>query len=113
MPINIYTLDDSRSKIAWLCDDEWHLGPQISFLSDWLPKNETLFNSNEYVADIGFHWRRDALGGGGVLSPEIMKIMSERRFLCFYPSIRVFLMKTKIQSNKALQPTPSRHAFMI
>jgi hypothetical protein len=80
MPVNIYrsTSDEqANEKIAWLCDGEWELAPQIDALSLWLERNDVALPSAEYVADIGFCWRRDAGGGGGVLEPAAMRRMAD------------------------------------
>ena len=78
MPINIYrvTTDDKpNDNIAWLCDGEWLLCPQVDALADWLEKNVAGLPGGEYVADIGFCWRRDASAGGPVLSVATMRRM--------------------------------------
>ena len=80
MPINIYrsTSDEQESeKIAWLCDGEWELAPQIYALSLWLERSDMALPSAVYVADIGFCWRRDAASGGGVLEPTAMRRMAD------------------------------------
>jgi hypothetical protein len=80
MPVNIYRVtpgDQENEKIAWLCDDEWLLRPQIEALSAWLEQSGASLPPDEYVADVGFCWRRDACGGGPVLDPSAMRRMAE------------------------------------
>lgn len=80
MPINIYRVtpgDQDNEEIAWLCDDEWEIAPQIEALSTWLASNSSMLQSGEYVADVGFGWRRDASSGGPVLEPAAMRRMAE------------------------------------
>lgn len=80
MPINIYRIigeGEENEQLDWLCDGEWHLSPQIDALSDWLRESTTALPAGEYVADVGFCWRRDAACGGPVLAPASMQRMSE------------------------------------
>lgn len=80
MPVNIYRIvsgDRSNEKIAWLCDDEWLLWVQVETLSKWLQGPGSVLQPDEYVADIGFCWRRNASAGGPVLEPATMKRMSD------------------------------------
>jgi len=76
MPINIYTEEECHN-IAELCDDTWELPSQISELEKWLTEKGKDLAKGNYVADIGFDIRKDACGGGGVISSNMMKIMSE------------------------------------
>jgi hypothetical protein len=87
MPINIYSDDDSREKIALLCGDNWRLPDQVSELEMWLNENK-MMKPGRYIADIGFSIREDARGGGGVISSEMMRIMADLGisvFLSEYP----------------------------
>jgi hypothetical protein len=78
MPINIYRDNTSEhDKIAWLCDGGWDLAEQVDTLTFWLEENGKNLLTGSYVADIGFCWRRDARGGGAVLPPNAMKMMSD------------------------------------
>jgi hypothetical protein len=78
MPINIYRDDTSeQDQIACLCDGNWDLASQVAALSLWLEENGKTLLPGSYIADIGFCWRREASGGGAVLSPKAMKIMSD------------------------------------
>ncbi|MCO6510377.1 MAG: hypothetical protein J5I65_06255 [Aridibacter famidurans] len=73
MPVSIYrvTIEGEEDEhLAWLCDDEWELAPQVEALSDWIEKESLNLEPGEYVADIGFGWRRDAGSGGPVLEPD-------------------------------------------
>ncbi len=76
MPINIYK-EESSEKVDWLCNDIWDLPTQIDALETWLRKKAKTLPPDKYVADIGFDIRKDACGGGAVLSSESMRIMGE------------------------------------
>ena len=92
MPVNIYRVTPEGQKnerIAWLCDDNWRLADQAEALERWLEANRTILKPDEYVADIGFTPRADALGGGAAIAPEMMRIMAElgmSLFLSEYPA---------------------------
>jgi hypothetical protein len=90
MPINIFEYSNGKpgDKVAWLCEDDWELPPQIDYLEKWLKENHIKLDKGPYVADIGFSRRPDAAGGGGVLTIETMKIMVSigmELFLSEYP----------------------------
>lgn len=91
MPINIRRLSndtESIETIANLCDGDWDLSSQIYTLSLWLDANQDSLVPAEYVADVGFCWRRDARGGGASLDPATMKQMADlgvSLFLSEYP----------------------------
>jgi len=74
LPINIYN-NDNAEKVALLSDDCWELPTQIDVLEAWLKENELKIPSGNYVIDIGFDIRKDASGGGGVLTTQSMAIM--------------------------------------
>ncbi|NDV69597.1 hypothetical protein [Dysgonomonas sp. 25] len=75
MPINIYI--DNFERIDYLCEDIWDLPNQIDSLEKWLQTKGVILPKGSYVADIGFDIRKDATGGGAVLSSESMKIMGD------------------------------------
>jgi hypothetical protein len=80
MPVNVYRVmpdDQDNEEIAWLCDDEWEIAPQIEALSAWLAESSSMLRPGEYVADVGFGWRRKASAGGPVLEPIAMRRMAE------------------------------------
>lgn len=88
MPINIY-IQKTFEKVDGLCKEIWDLPTQIDALETWLDKNWKDLESNEYVADIGFDIRKDACGGGGVLSAKSMEIMGRIKmdvYFSEYPS---------------------------
>jgi hypothetical protein len=87
LPINIYN-SENADKVAWLSDDSWELPIQVDDLEKWLFENENSLPVGKYVADIGFDIRKDACGGGAVLSSRAMGIMSKlgiELFLSEYP----------------------------
>lgn len=78
MPISIRRITpdgQQNEKIAWLAADEWNLPPQIEELESWVAENAEKLESGEYIADVGFCWRRDASGGGSALDPKTLKAM--------------------------------------
>lgn len=91
MPINLYRVtpaNEPRERIAWLCDDEWRLSHQVDALSEWLAATAGSLLEGEYVADIGFCWRRNAASGGPVLGVATMRRMVDANvslFLSEYP----------------------------
>jgi hypothetical protein len=91
MPVNIYRVTPEGQKnerIAWLCDDNWRLPDQAEALEAWLTENCATLKPDEYVADIGFAPREDALGGGAAISPQMMRTMADlgmSLFLSEYP----------------------------
>lgn len=87
MPINIY-IQDTLKNIAFFCENEWDLPSQIDDLAKWLAKNHSNLTLGPYVADIGFSMRKDASGGGAVVSLKMMELMlkaSVELFLSEYP----------------------------
>jgi hypothetical protein len=78
MPITIYRDDTPENQdIACLCNENWDLSGQIEALMVWLENDGSDLPVGSYIVDIGFRWRRDANGGGAVLSPSTMKRMSD------------------------------------
>lgn len=69
--------DRSENQIASLCDGEWDLRTQAEALSAWLEANSGTLQPGEYVADIGFCWRRNACGGGAALDPQTLRWMAD------------------------------------
>ena len=76
MPVNIY-LEETTKKVAWLCNDNWELAPQIYELEKWLVEHGIKLPSNSYIADVGFEVRKSASGGGASLNSESLKIMGK------------------------------------
>ena len=81
VPVIIYRKfpEDDRDveDVAWLCGEEWELGPQVYALQEWLSASGRAMQPAEYVADIGFKWRRDGGSGGPVLEPPAMRIAAD------------------------------------
>jgi len=91
VPVNVYVDNDSRTKVAWLCDDNWRLPDQVEALWEWLQQNRASLSQGPYIADIGFSPRPDAAGGGSALSSEMLRALGEVGMdlhLSEYPSIR-------------------------
>ena len=80
MPVNIYRVtpdEEENEEIAFLCDDQWLLWQQIEALSAWLDESGARLPPAEYVADVGFCWRRDAASGGPVIAAVTLRRMGE------------------------------------
>lgn len=73
MPINI-SENELEEKVAWLCDDDWGLPPQIYEHEQWLKTNISTLSKSEYIADIGYRTNKDASGGGGVITTNLMQL---------------------------------------
>ena len=65
-----------NEEVAWLCDDCWRLPEQGEALAEWLATDGASLKPAEYVADIGFTYREDAMGGGAAFSPETLQRMA-------------------------------------
>jgi hypothetical protein len=77
MPLKIYRQAHDSQPIAWLSgENDWSLPPQLDTLTQWLEANAANLPPGEYVADIGFCWRRDAGGGGSAISPKTLALMA-------------------------------------
>ncbi len=91
MPISIYSDDDSKAEVAWLCTDDWSLPSQVSALEAWLTQPERTVSAGRCIADIGFSVRAEATGGGAAISPEMMRRMADlgiTLLLSEYPAIQ-------------------------
>lgn len=80
MPINIYRVTpdgQGDEEVAWLCDDDWLLWREIEALSLWLEESGASLPPAEYVADVGFCWRRSASAGGPVLKSSMLRRMAD------------------------------------
>jgi hypothetical protein len=57
-----------------LAPQDWSIGPQVDALHDWLGANlKELDPKFSWAADIGFCPRSGALGGGPVISRQLME----------------------------------------
>lgn len=86
MPVSIRRIipqGGDNSSLACLGEDEWNLPPQIELLESWIESNAKDLPTGEYVADVGFCWRRDAGGGGSALSSEFLIKMGSASFSIF------------------------------
>ncbi|HCY87795.1 MAG TPA: hypothetical protein DHV36_21850 [Desulfobacteraceae bacterium] len=83
MPINIYQENSDRNQIDWICDDDWELPSQVFELENWLIKNKANLKAGPYIADIGFTVRKDASGGGGILSLKMIEILHKIKMEIF------------------------------
>lgn len=102
MPVNIYKVtaeDQEDEEIAWLCDGEWLLWPQIEALAAWLEQSTGTLQPAEYVADVGFCWRRDASCGGPVLEPTAMRRMADLGMSLFLSEYGSFADELAEQDN--------------
>ncbi len=77
MAICIYK-ESWKEQIAVLDDNIRDLATLLDTLEKWLLENKnSLQKDHEYFADIGFTSRRDAGGGGPILSLKMMKMLLE------------------------------------
>lgn len=74
LPIVIRSRESSE-VITSICDEMWELPGQIEELEAWLVENEGKLNHGKWLADLGFHGRKGATGGGPVLTTQAMRIM--------------------------------------
>jgi len=74
MPINIYDKENSE-RLEWLCNGNWELPSQIEALESWLSKHKANIRPGNYIADVAFDIRKDACGGGAILSTQAMATM--------------------------------------
>jgi hypothetical protein len=98
MPIAIRRVTPEGQKnedVAWLCDDEWSLAPQIETLTEWITKEIQNISKAEYIADIGFCWRKNAGGGGSSISPEILKLMGSANMHLFFSEYPGFVNESE------------------
>jgi hypothetical protein len=83
MPINIYEKDTFKT-ITILCDDDWDLSSQLDYLEKWIGNNLEMVSLVECVADIGFSIRKDASGGGGVLTKNCIGLLNQSRLEVYF-----------------------------
>jgi hypothetical protein len=84
MPVSIRKQQgEGYSFLASLGDGEWSLAPQIGLLESWMDANAHELPPGEYVADVGFCWRKDAAGGGAALGMDFLKKMADGGFSLF------------------------------
>ncbi len=89
MPTKVYN-ETNLEVLARLCEDSWNLSAQIEELENWLKDNQDSISNGKYIADVGFSARKKAFGGGAVLTPEAMSIMSKlgmQLFLSEYANV--------------------------
>jgi hypothetical protein len=98
MPIIIY--DNGRIDLRTIdqCSpDEWELPSQIHELEQWLKANHDKIPPGKYVADIGFQIRREATGGGSVISSEMIQLLAKM-------GMEIYLSEYGPDSTKAAIP---------
>jgi hypothetical protein len=84
MPITIIRRQaETDILVASPADDDWSLSSQIVLLESWVETNAHKLPSGEYVADIGFCWRKDAAGGGAALDRGFLKKLADSGFSLF------------------------------
>jgi hypothetical protein len=112
MPVNIYRIAPEGQKndtVAWLCDDEWKLTPQSEALTAWLNGDGAKLEPGRYVANIGFHWRRDALSGGPAFSPETLRQMADLGMSLFISEYQGFA--DEVETVSGGDATPSNNSL--
>jgi len=101
MPIYIYKIQ-SDDYVARLCEGEWRLIHQIEALKNWINEVGDTLEASDYVADLGFCWRKDAACGGPVLDAGFMNKLSSRGIslhLSEYPGFAGLDNENKLMSN--------------
>lgn len=67
----------TNAEIASFAADDWSLPSQIDALEEWLRTQSDNLEPGHYIADIGFSMRKEACGGGAIVSPEAMRRMGQ------------------------------------
>ena len=76
---------DHYENFAEIAPNEWRLRELVESLEAWLRDNRSLLAAHhEWVADIGFSVRKDALGGGPPITLNLMK-------MCLEANLEIFL----------------------
>jgi|GEM_PF-4095836 len=79
-------------NLVTLAGEEWDLSPQVEALERWLAYSPPDFRrESRWVADIGFHPRSGAAGGGPALSLDLLRTCVESNLeihLSEYPPLR-------------------------
>ncbi len=77
--------DGKRSGVLQLGKEVWDLPELFKLFENWLKSDsDSLDESLEWIADIGFSPRQDASGGGPIISTAIMRI-------CVAKNISIYL----------------------
>jgi len=115
MPVNIYRVmpdGQKNERVAWLCAGEWRLTPQSEALTAWLRTEGLKLAPAEYVANIGFSWRRDACSGGPAFEPGTLRQMADLGMSLFISEYAGFADEVEkevgdsaMPSNKSLERT--------
>jgi hypothetical protein len=86
MPVIIRrVVDDHFKNFTEIAGDSWDLRTQIEALEEWLSVHpHELSPSNQWVADVGFTVRLDALGGGPPISRKLME-------MCVASNLEIYL----------------------
>jgi hypothetical protein len=94
MPVIIRRVVDDRFKnYMELAADSWDLRTQIEALEEWLTANANDLNpSDQWVADVGFTVRLDALGGGPPISRTLME-------MCVASNLEIYLSEYGAESD--------------
>ena len=76
---------EDKENYLKLAVDDWNLISQFEIFEKWLKTEAAnLELGNEWIVDIGFSPREGALGGGPIISKEIME-------LCLKNNITIYL----------------------
>lgn len=90
MPIWIRkTYNQKTENYLNLIEENWNLTAQFDVLDEWLKSVDGKLDQNaEWIADLGFTPRTDALGGSPVISLELMKLCIKNKleiYISEYP----------------------------
>ena len=108
MPVNIYRVTPDGQKnerVARLCADEWRLTPQSEALTSWLRTEGLNLTPAEYVANIGFSWRRDACSGGPTFEPDTLRQMADLGMSLFISEYAGFADEAEKEASDSAMPS--------
>jgi len=75
---------DTSENYLKLADGDWNLRTQFEVFESWLKCDAGNLKSDEmWIADIGFAPREGALGGGPIISLEMMKICLDKQITIY------------------------------
>ncbi|EMJ88682.1 hypothetical protein [Leptospira meyeri] len=98
MPIWIRkTHNEKTENYVNLIENDWNLTAQFEALEEWLKTvDEKLDQKVEWIADLGFAPRTNALGGGPVISLDLMK-------LCIKNNLEIFISEYPDSTKEDMQ----------
>jgi hypothetical protein len=98
MPVVIRRIVDQRfHNFVEIAADSWDLRTQIESLEEWMTKHsDSLDKRYNWVPDIGFTSRMDAVGGGPPLTIRLMAA-------CVNASLEIYLSEYGIDHGESVE----------